>query len=196
MSRDPRVDDYIAKAQPFAQPILTHLRDVIHQACPDAVETIKWGFPHFDYKGKILGGISAFKAHAAFGLWKLGDKGPSRDEAGGMGHFGKLTSLADLPDDATLTDYILKAMALIESGPAPRPKKAPRPDLPVPDELIAALEQAPAAQTMFDGFSPSNRRDYCEWIGEAKRPETRAARVAQAIEWIAEGKPRYWKYQR
>ena len=197
MTRDPRIDDYISQAPPFAQPILTHIRAVVHAACPDAVETIKWGFPHFDYKKKLLGGMAAFKAHASFGLWRMGDKAPSRSEAEGMGQFGKLTSVADLPDDATLADFVRKAMAIIDAGPAaPKPKKSSRPALPVPDELAAALAQAPAAQAVFDGFSPTNRRDYCEWIGEAKRPETRAARVAQAILWLAEGKPRHWKYQR
>jgi uncharacterized protein YdeI (YjbR/CyaY-like superfamily) len=101
-----------------------------------------------------------------------------------------------LPEDATLTGHIHKAMALIDAGPPAKPKKPPRPELPVPEELAAALEQAPAAKATFENFSPTNRRDYCEWIGEAKRAETRAARVAQAIEWMAEGKPRNWKYQR
>ena len=193
---DPRIDAYIAKAEPFARPILEYIRTVMHAACPQAVETIKWGFPHFTYKDKLLGGMAAFKTHASLGLWRMGDQAPSRSEEGGMGQFGKLASLADLPDDATLTGHIHKAMALIDAGPAPKPKKAPRPELPVPDELAAALAEAPAAKAVFDGFSPSNRRDYCEWIGEAKRPETRAARVAQAIEWMAEGKTRNWKYER
>jgi hypothetical protein len=192
---DPRIDAYIAKAPPFARPILEHIRRVMHAACPQAVETIKWGFPHFTYNDKLLGGIAAFKAHASLGLWHMGDKGPSRDVEG-MGQFGKLTQLTDLPDDVTLTEHIHMAMALIDAGPAAKPKKAPRPEPAVPQELIAALARAPVAKATFDDFSPTNRRDYCEWIGEAKRPETRAARVAQAIEWMAEGKPRHWKYQR
>jgi len=192
---DPRIDAYIAKAPPFARPILQHIRRVMHVACPQAVETIKWGFPHFTYKGKLLAGMAAFKAHASLGLWHMGDKGPSRDVEG-MGQFGKLTQVADLPDDTMLARHIHTAMALIDAGPATKPKKPPRAELPVPEELVAALEQAPAAKATFENFSPTNRRDYCEWIGEAKRSETRAARVAQAIEWMADGKPRHWKYQR
>jgi len=191
---DPRIDAFIAKAQPFAQPILSHLRAVIHRACPGVTEAIKWGRPAFENDGRILAVLGAFKAHASLVLWKMGE--PTGREEEGMGQFGRLTSLDDLPDDAELI-RIIQATARARAEPAPpRPKKAPRPQLPVPDELAAALDQAPAAKATFDGFPPSHRRDYCEWIGEAKRPETRAARVAQAIEWLAEGKPRHWKYQK
>jgi len=192
---DPRIDVYIAKAQPFARPILEHVRRLMHIACPAAVETIKWGFPHFTYKDKLLAGMAAFKAHASLGLWRMGDKAPSHGDEG-MGQFGKLTRVEDLPDDATLIAYIQEAMTLIDVGASPKPKKPPRPELPVPEELKAALAAAPAAKTTFDAFAPSHRRDYCEWIGEAKRPETREKRVAQAIEWLAEGKSRNWKYER
>ncbi|WP_116090282.1 YdeI/OmpD-associated family protein [Sphingomonas crusticola] len=197
MTRDPRIDAYIAAAQPFARPILDHLRAAIHDACPDVTETIKWSRPFFEHKGRMFAALGAFKAHASLVLWRMGETGgaTSRDQEG-MGQFGKLTSLADLPDEAELRRAIQEATAAIEAGKPMRAKPAPRPDLPVPDELRAALAAAPAAQAVFDGFSPSNRRDYCEWIGEAKRPETRASRVAQAVEWIAEGKPRHWKYQR
>jgi len=196
-SVDPRIDAFIAGAQPFARPILSHLRELIHAACPDAVETIKWGRPAFDHKGRIFAIFGAFKAHASLGLWRMGEAGEATGKEGeGMGQFGKLTSLADLPDDAELTRIIRAAVEVIDRGPAPKPKKAPRPELPVPDELAAALADAPAAKAVFDGFPPSHRRDYCEWIGEAKRPETRAQRVAQAIQWLAEGKSRNWKYER
>jgi uncharacterized protein YdeI (YjbR/CyaY-like superfamily) len=196
MSRDPRVDDYIAKAQPFARPILTHLRDVIHAACPDAVETIKWSRPFFEHKGRMFAALGAFKAHASLILWRMGEGDATSREREGMGDFGKIASLADLPPDAEVIAAVREAMAAIDTGKPARAKKAPRPELPVPDELAAALAEAPGAKATFDGFSPSQRRDYNEWIGEAKRPETRAARVAQAIEWLFEGKPRHWKYQK
>jgi len=200
VSRDPRIDAYIAKAQPFAQPILTHIRAVMHAACPEAEETIKWGMPFWDYKGRVMASMAAFKAHASMGLWRMGAEGPSKvgakDKGDGMGQFGKLASIADLPDEAELTALIHKAMAIIDEGPAPREKKAPKPQLPVPEDLAAALAGNPAAKATFDGFSPSNQRDYNEWISEAKRPETRAQRLTQAIEWMAEGKPRHWKYKR
>ena len=192
-ARDPRIDAFIAKAQPFAQPILTHLRDVLHRACGGLEESIKWGRPAFINEGRILAVFGAFKAHASLTLWKMGE--PTGKEEEGMGQFGKLTGLADLPDDAELI-RIIQATASARGEPRPQPKKAPRPDLPVPDELAAALAASPNAQAVWDGFAPSHRREYSEWVGEAKRPETRGARVAQSVEWIAEGKQRNWKYQR
>lgn len=190
---DPRIDGYIAKAQPFAQPILTHLRRLLHRACPGLEESIKWSRPAFVHDGRILAVMSGFKAHAAFVLWKMGE--PTGKEEDGMGQFGRLTSLADLPDDADLIRLICET-ALARADAPPRPKKAPRPELAVPEELTAAFAVNPQAKAMWDGFAPSHRREYSEWIGEAKRPETRAARVAQSLDWIAEGKQRNWKYQK
>lgn len=191
-SHDPRIDAYIAKAPAFAQPILTHLRDAIHRACPGVQEDIKWSRPAFVNEGRILAVISAFKAHAALSLWKMGE--PTGKEEEGMGQFGRLTSLADLPADAELIGLIRSVANAREVAP-PKPKKPPRPELPVPEELTAAFAANPQAKAVWDGFAPSHRREYLEWIGEAKRPETRAARVTQSFEWIAEGKQRNWKYQ-
>jgi len=191
-SNDPRIDAYIAKAPAFAQPILTYLRDAIHRACPGVQEDIKWSRPAFVNEGRILAVISAFKAHAALSLWKMGE--PTGKEEEGMGQFGRLTSLADLPADAELIGLIRSVANAREVAP-PKPKKPPRPELPVPEELTAAFAANPQAKAVWDGFAPSHRREYSEWIGEAKRPETRAARVAQSVEWIAEGKQRNWKYQ-
>ncbi|MEA3002239.1 MAG: hypothetical protein QOH81_1027 [Sphingomonadales bacterium] len=197
MPRDPRVDAYIARQAGFARPILDHLRAAIHAACPETVETLKWGMPSFLHKGKILAGMAAFKAHATFGFWRsgeiLGETGGERDA---MGQFGRLTSIADLPPPDALDGLIRKAMAVIDSGPAPvKAKKPPKPELPAPDDLRAALDAAPKAAAIFDGFPPSCRREYVEWVTEAKRPETRAKRVAQTVEWLAEGKRRNWKYE-
>jgi uncharacterized protein YdeI (YjbR/CyaY-like superfamily) len=192
MGRDPRVDASIAKAEPFARPILTHLRDVIHRACPNIEEAIKWGRPAFVNDGRILAVFGAFKAHASLVLWRMGE--PTGKEEDGLGQFGRLTSLADLPDDADLI-RLIQATANARETAAPKPKKAPRPELPVPEELAAALAASSKAQATWEAFAPSHRREYSEWVGEAKRPETRAARVAQSVEWIAEGKQRNWKYQ-
>ena len=192
-ARDLRIDAFIAKAQPFAQPVLTHLREVLHRACPGIEETIKWGRPAFLNEGRILAVFGAFKAHASLTLWKMGEATGREEE--GMGQFGKLTGLADLPDDAELI-RIIQATASARGEARPQPKKAPRPDLPVPDELAAALAASPKAQAVWDGFAPSHRREYSEWVSEAKRAETRAQRVAQSVEWIAEGKQRNWKYQK
>ncbi|HEX5181740.1 MAG TPA: YdeI/OmpD-associated family protein [Allosphingosinicella sp.] len=197
MSRDPRVDAYIARQAEFARPILDHLREAVHAACPEAEEAIKWSMPSFLYKGKILANMAAFKAHAAFGFWRAGEVlGQTGAERDAMGQFGRLTAIAQLPPPEELRALIRKAAASIDSGPAPaRPKKPPRPDLGAPDDLRAALDAAPRAAATFDSFPPSCRRDYVEWVVEAKRPETRAKRVAQAVEWMAEGKKRHWKYE-
>jgi uncharacterized protein YdeI (YjbR/CyaY-like superfamily) len=194
---DPRIAAYIDRQAPFARPILEHLRSAVHRACPEVEETLRWSMPSFTYKGQILCQMAAFKAHAAFGFWRASDVTGLEEKASGMGQFGRLTSVSDLGDDSALDSMIRKAAALIDSGTkAPRPVKHPKADIAMPDDLGTALAASPAAQASYDGFPPSARRDYLEWIVEAKRPETRAKRVAQAIGWMAEGKRRNWKYER
>jgi uncharacterized protein YdeI (YjbR/CyaY-like superfamily) len=198
MSRDARIDAYIGRQADFARPILEHLRSIVHSACPDAEETLKWGMPHFLYKGQILAGMAAFKAHATFGFRRgrevLGETGAEREA---MGQFGRLASIADLPPDDVLRDLVLKAMALTDSATRPaRAKAAPKPEPETPPELDAALFANPAARATFDAFPPGCRREYVEWVAEAKRPETRGKRIAQAVEWMAEGKKRNWKYEK
>jgi uncharacterized protein YdeI (YjbR/CyaY-like superfamily) len=196
MSRDPRIDAYIARQADFARPILEHLRRIVHEAAPEVEEAIKWSMPHFTYKGRLFAGMAAFKAHATFGLWRagavLGETGSERDA---MGQFGRLTSLDDLPPEEELKTIIRQAAAHAEKGPAPRPKKAPKPEIEMPEDFRVALSAEPKAAATYEAFPPSCRRDYLEWVVEAKRPETRAKRIAQAVEWIAEGKKRHWKYQ-
>ncbi|HUQ45850.1 MAG TPA: YdeI/OmpD-associated family protein [Gemmatimonadaceae bacterium] len=200
-TRDPRIDAYIAKQKDFARPILVHLRDIVHAACPDVEETLKWSSPHFMYKGGMMCGMAAFKEHAIFGFWKgslIEGVSPNRNNGGtAMGNFGCLTSVKDLPGRKQLTALIKEAMRLNDEGiVVARPKRAAKPEAVVPPELAAALKRNKPAAAQFDGFSPSNRREYIEWVDDAKREETKAKRVAQAVEWIAEGKARNWKYQR
>jgi uncharacterized protein YdeI (YjbR/CyaY-like superfamily) len=196
MSRDPRIDAYIARQADFARPILEHLRRVVHEAAPDVEETIKWSMPHFLYKGRMFAGMAAFKAHATFGLWQasavLGETGSEREA---MGQFGRLGSIDDLPPEEELKAIIRRAAEHAQQPRKPRPKKPPKPELETPPELNAALDAKPAARATFDNFPPSCRRDYVEWVVEAKRPETRDKRIAQAVEWMAEGKKRHWKYE-
>jgi uncharacterized protein YdeI (YjbR/CyaY-like superfamily) len=197
--RDPRIDAYIARAAPFARPILTHLREVVHDACPEVEETVKWGFPHFQYKG-MLCAMASFKEHCTFGFWKgklIVDRGGENAEQA-MGQFGRITLLEELPPRRVLTGYVKEAMRLNDEGvKAPRraPSKTKRPAA-VPDDLAAALRRNAKAAATFDAFSASHRREYIQWITEAKREETRERRVAQAVEWLAEGKARNWKYER
>ncbi|HEX8644958.1 MAG TPA: YdeI/OmpD-associated family protein [Allosphingosinicella sp.] len=197
MTRDPRIDAYIARQADFARPILEHLRAAVHAACPEAEETIKWSMPHFVYKGQNLAGMAAFKAHATFGFWRSKDVvGETGAERVAMGQFGRLTSIDDLPSPEILAALVEKAMAVTDSGvKRAKPAKPPKPDLETPDDLSAALAGNPAARSTFDGFPPSCRREYVAWVVEAKRPETRARRIDQAVEWMAEGKRRNWKYE-
>ncbi len=196
MKTDPRIDAYIARQADFARPILTHLRAMIHDACPDCEETLKWSSPSFMYKGKILAGFAAFKAHATFGYWsgsQVLDASPEQQSA--MGQFGRLTSLGDLPSRAALVELTRKAMKLIDDGVKPVRNKHRKPPFSVPQVLRAAIDAVPAAKATFDDFPPSQQREYADWVSEAKRDETRAKRLAQSVEWLAEGKRRNWKYE-
>jgi uncharacterized protein YdeI (YjbR/CyaY-like superfamily) len=193
-TRDPRVDAYIERSADFAKPILNRLRETVHAAVPQAEETLKWGAPYFDYKGPICG-MAAFKRHCAFVFWKdkLVVENPS-DEA--MGQLGRIESLDDLPPKRTLTAWLKKAVKLNEEGvKAPRSVRPPKPPVRVPQDLKSALARNAKARAAFEGFSPSHRREYVEWIEDAKRDDTRRKRLATAIEWMGEGKPRNWKYQ-
>lgn len=197
--KDPRVDAYIAKSATFAQPILKHLRKLVHTACPAAVEDIKWGMPAFLYNGKILCGMAAFKAHATFGFWHRGMEDLLKKELGktsdAMGLLGKIASRQELPTDARMLRYIRTSVSLHDSGTATRPKRQPRQPLPEPPDLAAALKRNKQAAAAWKKFSPSGRREYIEWITEAKRPETRTQRLQTTIAWTAQGKARNWKYQ-
>ena len=204
---NPKVDAYIQKSKPFAQLILVHLRNVVHAACPEVEESIKWGRPFFEYKGAILGNMSAFKEHCSFGFWGeeigavLRNAGAVQD--GAMGSLGRITSVATLPPEKQLIAWVRQATGFVDSGNytspiAARSKvvKAPKPALKTPPEFTTALRKNKRAASAFAAFSPSCKREYIEWIADAKRPETRGQRIATAVEWIAEGKQRNWKYQK
>ena len=192
--RDPRIDGYIAKAAPFARPILEHLRELVHRGCPEVVETMKWSTPAFDYRGPLCS-MAAFKARATFGFWRGALVVPSATSMAPMSQFGRLTSLADLPPDQELLSLIRKAAALNEAGvkAPPRPARVKQP-IAMPADLAAALKKNARARATFEGFSPSHRREYLAWITEAKGEATRRRRLATTIEWLSEGKPRNWKY--
>lgn len=203
-SRDKRIDAYIAKAQPFSQPIMSKLRDIVHKACPDVTETIKWGMPSFEYKGPMFG-FAAFKQHCVAGFWKhklikdpkgyLGERSAQGGEA--MGNLGRMTSIKDLPPDKVMIDFIKQAVKLNEEGiKVPKKKPAIKKALSVPAELKSALASNKKAMQTFENFSPSQKREYAEWIGEAKTEDTKNKRLETAIDWMAEGKPRHWKYMK
>jgi len=193
--RDSRVDAYIAKAQPFARPILTYIRKAAHAGCPDVEETLKWSHPAFMYKG-ILCGMAAFKGHVTFGFWRASAMNGVGDKAAeAAGQFGRITSVDDLPGQKTLAGLVKQAAALHDEGvKAPRKKGAPRKPLQEPADFMTALKTHKRALTTYEAFSPTNKRDYLEWILEAKTEDTRQRRIETAIEWMAEGKPRNWKY--
>jgi uncharacterized protein YdeI (YjbR/CyaY-like superfamily) len=194
--KDPRVDAYIQKAADWQQPVLNHIREIVHDACPDAEETMKWSSPSFTYKG-LLCGMQAFKARCMFGFWKaplvLDDVAKGNRT---YRYFGDLTKVSDLPSRKVLTDYIRKAMALNENGVAiARKPRAKAKLLRMPGDLAAALQKNKKAQKAFEEFSPSHKNEYVEWITAAKADETRQRRLETAIGWIAQGKSRNWKYQ-
>ncbi|MCF8449649.1 MAG: YdeI/OmpD-associated family protein [Taibaiella sp.] len=202
---DPRIDEYIAKAAPFAQPILSHLRGLIHTVCPDVEETWKWSFPNFDYKGTTMLSMAAFKQHCTFGFWKASLMPDPENifnlaEKAAMGNLGKITSLADLPKDSVLKKYIKEAMKLNEAGvKRTLPKKATNVEkaaLTTPPDFAALLKKNQDANTTFNNFSYSHKKEYIEWIEQAKTETTRNKRMAQAIEMIEAGKSRNWKYQK
>ena len=200
--RNKVIDTYITKSADFAKPILNHIRSLVHKACPDAEEKIKWGFPHFDYKGEMMCSMAAFKQHAVFGFWKAAlMKDPvlvetARSEVS-MGHLGRLTSLKDLPPDKKLIAWIKEAMALNDKGiKIAKSKSTEKKELVVQDYFINALAKNKKAKTTFDNFAYSHKKEYLEWITEAKTEETRNTRMANALNWMAEGKSRHWKYQR
>lgn len=198
--KDKRVDAYISKSADFAKPVLRHLRGLVHEACPDAEETMKWSFPHFDYKGMMCS-MAAFKQHCAFGFWKAAimedyDKllYPMGETA--MGHFGQIKNLMDLPSDKTILNYIKEATRLNDQG-VKLPQKARTATtrkLVVPSDFKRALTKNKEAAATFEEFSYSNKKEYVEWVTEAKTAETRQKRLATSIEWLAEGRIRNWKY--
>jgi uncharacterized protein YdeI (YjbR/CyaY-like superfamily) len=196
MRENARVDAYIEKSADFAKPILARIRSVVHEACPECEETIKWGMPHFMYHG-ILCSMAAFKAHCTLNFWKGALVVPVRKSAGpGMGQFGRIRTLSDLPARGTLKRYVKKAMAINTAGEgqAARTDHKVRKAVEVPAELKRALRRDSKALGRFERFSPSQQREYAEWIAGAKQDQTRERRLATALEWIAEGKPRNWKY--
>lgn len=196
---DPRIDAYIAKAEPFAQPVLNHLRSLVHKACPEVEEKIKWGFPHFDYKEEMMCSMASFKKHCVFGFWKASlMKDPALMETAksevAMGHIGRIISLNDLPSDKKMMAWIREAMQLNDDGVKIKKEKktASVPDTPA--DLREALQKNKKARAQFEKFPPSHRKEYIQWIEEAKRAETRQKRIEQTVEWVAEGKQRNWKY--
>ena len=192
MSRDPRIDAYLAKAQPFARPILEKVRERVHAVVPDIEEAMKWSHPTYMRNGKIVLGTAAFKDHASVHFWRGQELG-MESKPGGMGQLGKLASVADLPPNL---DELIRKAADLSAVRAPRkPKHEPKPPPQMHPEFAAALAKAPKAKAALDGFPPSAQRDYLEWIGEAKRDETRHKRIATAIEWLSEGKKRNWQYE-
>lgn len=198
------VDKYIASAPAYAQPILAHLRELIHKTLPETEEAIKWGHPFFMYHGLMLGNMAAFKQHCSLGLWGRDVAETLRADdvydRAAMGVLGKLTSVKDLPSDRDLKNYFRTAAAAIDSGARTTNYSRPKPETPkpppeVPVALSSALRKNKAAASKFAAMPAGAQREYCEWIREAKRDETRDKRVSTAVEWIAEGKRRNWKYE-
>lgn len=198
--KDPRIDAYIDKAKDFAKPILIHIRELVHKAVPETEETMKWSMPHFDYLGEMMFMMASFKEHMAMGFWKVAimndpDKLLNPNEA--MGNFGRIKDIKDLPPDKIMIKYLKEAARLNKEGiKNPSRPKSEIKEIEVPDYFAKALSKNKAAKKVFDGFSPSKKKEYVEWLTEAKTEATRDKRMETALEWIAEGKTRNWKYQK
>ena len=198
MAKQPKVDDYIDKANDFAKPILNRLRDLIHKAIPDVTETIKWGMPFFEYHGNLCH-IAAFKQHCAFGFWKgslMKDPKKILTCETAMGHLGRIATLDDLPSDAVILEYIKHAADLNKTGIKKTAKLTKKKPVETPDDLLNALKENPHAKKTYLAFSESQKREYVDWLEDAKRPETREKRLLTTLEWLEEGKHRLWKYER
>lgn len=202
MKKDRRIDDYISKSEEFAKPILRYIRDIVHKACPEVTETMKWGMPHFDYKGMMCG-IASFKQHCTFGFWKaslMKDKYKVfvKGENSGMGNFGKVKDIQDLPSAKIIIEYIKEAMKLNDDNVAvPKElKENVRKELVIPEYFLKVLKKNEVALKTFKDFSYPHKKEYLEWITEAKKEETREKRIYAAIEWLSEGKGRNWKYEK
>lgn len=194
------VDAYIANAKPFAKPILTHLRKLVHKACPKVEEKMKWSMPHFDYKGQMMCSMAAFKEHCAFSFWKaslIDEKleAEAKTETA-MGHLGRITSVKNLPSEKQLAAWIKKAMQLNDDGIIVKRILPEKKEIIIPDQLTAALNKNKKAKVVFEKFPYSHKKEYIEWINEAKTEETRKRRIATTIEWVTEGKDRNWKYRK
>lgn len=200
--RNPKVDDYIAASETFARPVLAHLRDLIHRHCPEVAEAIKWGIPHFSYAGEIMCMLAAHSSHCSFTFWKEAIMTDPRLRANPgvpavKRYMGKITSLGDLPDDTQLAAYLKEAMDLNEKGAKLPPREAKaRQDIEIPERFAERLASKPAAQAVFESKSASFRKEYLTWIADAKTEGTRDKRIDEALAWIAEGKSRFWKYQK
>lgn len=198
---DPRIDAYISKSADFAQPILNHLRQLVHRASPQIKETMKWSMPFFEYKGTLCN-MAAFKEHCSFGFWKGAmladpDKILNVKEDNSMGQLGRITSLTDLPADELLIQYIHEAILLNEQDvKVPKSKPVAKTELLVPEYFTEFLKEYPQAQESFEKGSYSHKKEYVDWIVEAKTETTRQKRMQTAVEWLAEGKSKNWKYQR
>jgi uncharacterized protein YdeI (YjbR/CyaY-like superfamily) len=200
--KDPRIDAYIKKSAEFAQPVLKHFRELVHTACPEVEETMKWSMPHFDYKGSMMCSMASFKQHCAISFWKasLMSSGKkltdmAKTEAA-MGHLGRITALKDLPKDSVLIKYIKEGMKLNDAGiklPGTSKSAAPK-TLKVPTYFLKALKTNQKALEHFEKFPYSQKKEYVEWITDAKTEATRDKRMATAVEWLSEGKIKNWKY--
>lgn len=199
-TRDKRIDAYIAKSAEFAKPILRELREIVHEGCPDVEETMKWSMPFFMYKG-MLCNMASFKQHCAFGFWKgsLILNGEQSKSVEAMGQFGRITSAKDLPPRKVIVGYVKKARQLNDDDvkvPSRMKRSTEKKELVVPDYFTAALKKNKKALTTFEAFPYSKRKDYVQWVTEAKSDETRDRRLKTSLEWLADGKSRNWKYER
>lgn len=196
------VDKYIDKREAFARPVLEHLRGLVHDACPQVTETLKWGFPHFMYKNRILCSMASFKAHCAFGFWLASEMSDpaqlfiTEGDEKAMGQLGQIKSIKDLPPDKIIIAYLEEAMSLIDRGVKPANRRpSEKKEIIIPDDVKAVLKKNKAAGATFEKLSYSHQKEYVEWIVQAKQEATRLKRLNTMEEWLSEGKNMNWRYE-
>jgi uncharacterized protein YdeI (YjbR/CyaY-like superfamily) len=199
-TRQSKFEAYADQLPDFAIPIFGHLRALVHATCPQVSEEVKWSIPHFVHGGENLCIFAAYAKHCSFSFAKdslMADPRLKSSAArpAAKRFMGRLTTLSDLPPDDDLAAWIAEAMSLNDRGIKlpPRQSDGSKP-VEVPQAFTDALAANPAAKAVFDTKSPSFRKEYNVWIGDAKTDATRQKRIGEALTWIAEGKGRFWKY--
>jgi uncharacterized protein YdeI (YjbR/CyaY-like superfamily) len=195
--KNPAVDAYIKKAPPFAKPILKQLRKIIHKGCPKVTEDIKWGAPFYLYQDRVLCATMGFKAHCALVFWKSGliKKKMGKKAEVELKRLRRISALAELLSERELLAYVKLAMHFNEPGTKLPPRKERPTPVKAPRDLTVALRANPKALATFNAFTPTRKKDYIYWITGAKTKETRERRLETAVDWMAEGKSRNWKYE-
>lgn len=186
---------YIEKATPEFKEVMIALRSVLNNPNFDIKEDWKWGAPNFNNEGMICW-LAHFRNHVGMNFFKgtlIKDKynlfTHYREEKGNRQlKFSDINQI--IPEQ--IEYYIEEAIKLNQENIKVVKKEI---DTSLPLDLETELNNNPKAKMFFESLAPSYKRDYIEWIEEAKREATRTKRLATTMEWLSEGKKKNWKYE-